>query len=355
DSRIEIRDLCYVGSYSWTNSATPTIIVPGSPRQWLDRALPFKVKPDFGVVFVDQNAFRMKDKPLLPLIRAVELMGNTSPQLAVPSGVGGPERVDWGKVDFVTDRGNLRKLLRWINGTNAERVLRIDTQLAGDGTVLLNRWETRTREDGQGSYGFNLEKAATSPLAGCEEATSYHRIVKYDLGGLSMVVRFEVDAFIPPGQREKVDDESFLKAFSAPTVSGAPIPAKPGGLTIRHGGQMVPQSSLIELKSGRIKWPEVYPQLYVSQTPWLYKAAHENGQFHKVTKVGLVSPEMEEVAEKSNVKFERLRGALQTIKDIVVKAGPKGRLSFVLEGKELQVYDRESQSSCLTTDAMALF
>lgn len=118
---------------------------------------------------------------------------------------------------------------------------------------------------------------------------------------------------------------------------------------------MVPQSSLIELKSGRIKWPEVYPQLYVSQTPWLYMAAHDNGQFHKVTKVGLASREMEEVAEKSNVKFEPLKCALQTIKDIVVKAGPKGRLSFVLEGKELQVYDRESQSSCLTTDAMALF
>lgn len=88
---------------------------------------------------------------------------------------------------------------------------------------------------------------------------------------------------------------------------------------------MVREPSLIELKSGRIKWPEVYQQLYVHQTPWLDEAAHDNGQFHKVTKMGSTSREMEDVAEKSNVKFERLRHALQSIKDIVVKAGPKGR------------------------------
>lgn len=121
----------------------------------------------------------MNGKPLLPLIRAVELMANASPSLAVPPGERGPERVDWGKVDFVTDRSNLRKLLRWIGGSSANRVLRIDAELAGDGTVLLNRWERRNREYGQGSYGFNLEKTATTPLVGCEEATSYHRIVKY--------------------------------------------------------------------------------------------------------------------------------------------------------------------------------
>lgn len=171
-----------------------------------------------------------------------------------------------------------------------------------------------------------------------------------------MVVRFEVDACIPPGQQEKVDDESFLRAFSALTVAEVPIPTKPGGLTIRRGGQMVPQSSLIELTSARqMNWPERYPQLYLSQTPWMYKACHRNGEFQTVEKVELGSPELKEVAEKSKIRFERLRDALQAIKDIVVKAGPEGRLSFVLEGKELQVYARESQSSCLTTDAMALF
>lgn len=71
--------------------------------------------------------------------------------------------VEWPSVDFVTDRGNLRKLLRWIEDVSAGKApFRIDMQLAGDGAVLMNRWEKRTRERGHpSSYGFNLR---LSPL-----------------------------------------------------------------------------------------------------------------------------------------------------------------------------------------------
>lgn len=126
---------------------------------------------------MDQNAFRMKDMPLLPLIRAVEMTNSGS--ISMPPGIDAPKRIDWRTIDFVTDRSNLRKLLRWIDGHKPKRAVRIDAQLAGDGTVLLNRWEKRNREYGQGSYGFSLEKKATKALPGCEGATSYHRIVKY--------------------------------------------------------------------------------------------------------------------------------------------------------------------------------
>lgn len=89
------------------------------------------------------------------------------------------EVVHWPSVDFVTDRSNLRKLLRWSENKSGD-AFRIDTQLAGDKTVLMNRWEKRTREHGQStSYGFNFEDATTAPVAGCEKTTSHHRIVKY--------------------------------------------------------------------------------------------------------------------------------------------------------------------------------
>lgn len=175
-----------------------------------------------------------------------------------------------------------------------------------------------------------------------------------------MVVRFEVDAFNPPGPGQADEDEDLLKAFSnlAVTKPEAPIPTKPGGLTIRRGGRVVPQSSLIELvsSSGRNwAWAEKYPQLYLSQTPWLFRASHRNGEFHEVEKVAVESPEVAEVAKKSKARFVRLREALQAIKDIVLEAGSEGRPSFVLEDGELVVYDRESQHSCLTSDAIALF
>jgi len=89
---------------------------------------------------------------------------------------------DWPKIDFVTDRNGLRKLLRWI-GRPHPKEFRIDTQLAGEHTVLFNRWEKRTRETlgntGYSTYGFSFEKESTESAPGCEDSTGYHRIVKY--------------------------------------------------------------------------------------------------------------------------------------------------------------------------------
>jgi hypothetical protein len=111
----------------------------------------------------------MPSATLLPLITAVDKIAEEEYK---PS-------FDWASVDFVTDRNGLRKLLRWIDGT-ATKSFRIDMQLAGTHSVLLNRWERRTREELSGfTYGFNFEKASTKVTTGCEESTGHHRIVKY--------------------------------------------------------------------------------------------------------------------------------------------------------------------------------
>lgn len=55
--------------------------------------------------------------------------------------------VDWPKVDVITDRNGLRKLLRWLNPSPGREVrdFRIDVQLVGTKTLVLNRWEGRAR------------------------------------------------------------------------------------------------------------------------------------------------------------------------------------------------------------------
>lgn len=118
----------------------------------------------------------MGKQPLLPLIQAVETMSTDHSR----------QKVDWPSVDFVTDRNGLRKLLRWVTASSAatgkSNDFRIDTQLAGDKTVLLSRWEKVTKERGGNagqSYGFNFEKAATAAASGCEAATGHHRIITY--------------------------------------------------------------------------------------------------------------------------------------------------------------------------------
>lgn len=93
------------------------------------------------------------------------------------------DRFDWSSVDFVTDRNGLRKLLKWIDAAPGDppRDFRIDLQLAGSKTVLMNRWEQITKEQPQTrrSYGFNFEESTTVPSPGCERGTGHHRIITY--------------------------------------------------------------------------------------------------------------------------------------------------------------------------------
>ena len=131
---------------------------------------------DHGYDFVDQNGHRMGPRTLLPLIRAVQ-------DVESQSGIKEEDKFDWSSVDFVTDRNGLRKLLRWINHASGDppRDFRIDLQLAGSKTVLMNRWEQITKEQpgARRSYGFNFEEAMTVIAPGCERGTGYHRIVTY--------------------------------------------------------------------------------------------------------------------------------------------------------------------------------
>lgn len=122
-----------------------------------------------GIHWIDQNSYRMPSANLLPLLVAVNQKRKDE----------GAPMFPWGTVDFVTDRNGLRKLMRWIAGGEVKE-FRIDAQLAGHKTVLLSRWEKRTREQFNGrTYGFKFEKASTTPAAGCSESTGHHRIVTY--------------------------------------------------------------------------------------------------------------------------------------------------------------------------------
>ncbi|KAG6902422.1 hypothetical protein C0995_000348 [Termitomyces sp. Mi166 len=342
DQEVKITNLQYAGSYNWVDKPTPTIIVPGSPPQWTNRAPPYQVHADDGVSFKDQNGYRCPNSILLPLITAVNRANAQN-----------EEEFDWASIDFVTDRNNLRKLLRWINGTASD--FRIDVQLAGK-TVLFNRWENRYQEQMSGrTYGFNFEKASTRAAPGCESSTGHHRIVRYNLNGLKLVVRFEVDACVSAvslktsqprttasSSGNDLDDIiGALSGVSLRTGSAAPPPTKATEgseafptITIISGGFVVPQSSIIELttrstyNASNYDWKENYPQLFLSQTPHHFLAVHERGFFKEVNKRKLDSPELKKVAQAVQEELKKLRRLLDQIKDLVKKHGERGRLSF---------------------------
>lgn len=137
----------------------------GCPPVWQNKATPFRVLRDNGQIFVDQNRFRVPKYPLLPLFAAID---HLEPEFSFSS------------IDIVSDRNNLRKLTRWIEGSpNAD--FRIDLHLVGRSTVLFARHEANAVEPDPSrlGYGHNFEKETTKPFPGCEESTAHHRVVSY--------------------------------------------------------------------------------------------------------------------------------------------------------------------------------
>ncbi|THH19456.1 hypothetical protein EUX98_g8774 [Antrodiella citrinella] len=373
---IEVKDLVYVASYNWVEAPKPTIIVPGSPSEWQSPITPFRVQPDTGISFVDQAGYRIPTMPLLPLFRAADIMTTENSDADI----------DWGTLDFVTDRNNLRKLLRCLNDFDGTaKDFRIDMQLAGKKTVLFNRWEKRFQENMSGkTFGFGFEAATTRKVRGCEASIGHHRIVKYHMDDLNLVVRFEVDACMPRPPQSKVeatskapkpappssnvDDLSDLlsglnvsSTSASPTVAPTTTGSSPSDVTIIRAGYEVAQSAIIELTTrsernvDNIDWTENFPQLFLSQTAHHILGIHARGTFHRVETRRLDSPDLQSVEGKCQRAFKRLKTMLKVIQDLVVEYGERGRLSLVYQGGILKVYKRDSEASCLPDDVMERF
>ena len=183
-----------------------------------------------------------------------------------------------------------------------------------------------------------------------------------------MVVRFEVDACIPPPGKyprrsvSNIDDiTSSLSSISLSRASpSSPLNAQ---LTVFEGGSEVPSTAVVELTTRSITsmklkgydWKEAYPQLFFSQTAHHILAIHQRGHFTEIQKRKLSSDEVKAVEKEAQGDLKRLRNFLDTIKRIVIAHGRRGRLSLVCVGGELNLYKRTSDESCLPESAIALF
>ncbi len=145
---------------------------------WRDKLLPYTVTPDTGETYAYSNSLKMPSSPLLPIFRVVDFMESSDTSSTRP-------KLDWPSIDFITDRNNLRKLLTWVEGKDKGGWIddfRIDLQLCGIGTVLMQRWEPRAVYASENSgFGDSFERESTSPGPGCEEGiiAGHNRIISY--------------------------------------------------------------------------------------------------------------------------------------------------------------------------------
>ncbi|KAH9850133.1 hypothetical protein C2E23DRAFT_735705 [Lenzites betulinus] len=284
DKPISLRTFACVGSYTWRKDRNPTIVVPGYPPRWRERPLPIQVRFDNGIRMIHENKYYMGGaSSFIPLFHAVDATTDENAEqsasaLDVPvQEVGVPAKVHWPSVDFVTDRNNLRKFLRWIRLCTAETAstdgaasssareeatldaddsagshslpdtvsstppstsppdpqwdprqdFRIDLILGGEKTVLMERWAPLDRErvvPPKGGCRDNFVREAMVHGPECENGGGHYRIVQYDIGGLRMVVRWEVDSWISDLDALAPATSPTTEFESAPTTPSDPAP-----------------------------------------------------------------------------------------------------------------------------------
>ncbi|TFY64818.1 hypothetical protein EVG20_g5820 [Dentipellis fragilis] len=343
DVSTDINNAEHVGSYNSTREREPTIIVPGSPPEWIDHPVPFTLEPDSKSRLLGENPHCKTGTPLLSLMKAVDAAGTA---------------VDWRSIDVVTDRNILRRLMRWLVQSHQPKDFRIDIELGGDHTLLMNKCGPNVllkhSKDAR-CFGFGFEGATTRNVEGCERSTGHYRIIKYECLGLSMIVRYEVDAYLPSAVPTVAKGSSISanKQFSPTTIASK---STVDTLNIIHAGREIPQSSIIEITTRsprtRRQRAELAPRLYLSQTPFLYIGMHKDGKSWEMRKKNVA--EDIQMKHKEVETLQKLGQVLKVIRGIMVENSGK-KLSVICEGETLKIYERIAKKSCLPEEVMKRF
>ncbi|KAI1266291.1 geranylgeranyl pyrophosphate synthetase [Xylariaceae sp. FL1019] len=182
---VGIKDPKVIASYNWIAASSPSILIPGEPPAWTPLQKPPKLNEDSGTYYRDLNAAQFPDHPLQPTIEAVMKMCPVK-HSETPSV----------RPDLVACGSTLGNLLRFARGD--VKPFRMLVEVVGT-TVHLIRREKSPREtipDIRG-YGHTFPETYTTWGSSVRGSLSHQRIMRYRLGDLDCVVRFECDGYLP--------------------------------------------------------------------------------------------------------------------------------------------------------------
>ena len=182
-------------------------------------------------------------------------------------------------VDVLADRNNLRVLLEFCQG-KANGPFRLNIFLVFN-TLVIVRKESRWWKNSDGaSYGCNFEKFFTQPSQGMEDATSHYRAIRYPLGPLSVVVRFEADAYddgIVPTELTQSETTAVSGGLAGKPTFDFRAPIK-----VLQKGHIVPTAQMVEMKTQKHDPERFRPvacqdQLWFGRTSLLFTGPYELG------------------------------------------------------------------------------
>jgi hypothetical protein len=369
DAVIRLKNYEFLASYNWANVKEPTIYVPGlcplfdlciplyltaivgAPAAWTPPDLPIRILPDRGTFYVDQNTHRSPKSSFQPLFHSL-LMLHPSFKMT--------------PISLVTDRNNLRKLFGFASG-RIDRSFRIDVELIED-TLFFVRWELNVLDIIRGSkafgFGHGFERAVTAFGEGLGDSSGHHRIVKYNLGGLQCLVRFEADAYTEDSEDTKGqsipkedDDQSNLSTVLESLSLSSKSTSLKTCFTVLPRGQLIPTTAVVEIKSRkkRVRMADTIPQLYFSQTEKLFVGYHEQGVFTQDIEKLEMRASLDDWETDHQPELRKLLRLISKIREVLQMTGKK-KVVVVCDNKErprkLRIYKSRNSSSVVDRDVL---
>lgn len=211
-------------------------------------------------------------------------------------------------------------------------------QVVGDTIFLIRRENSPTQLiPGVRGYGHTFPESYTTWPPDVKNSASHQRVIRYDLGGLNCVIRFEADGYLKHLAKEKaIESETEILEPSVDNLNemlacaltgkgpAAGDPSRRKDLAILHRGEAISQGAIFDLKTRsvyKVKEDTLgseLPRLWVGQIPNFILARHESGVFDDI-KVSSVRAQIDEweLSEQDVIhKFVALlRKIIATAKD----------------------------------------
>lgn len=263
-------------------------------------------------------------------------------------------------IGLTTDRNSLRKLLRFSSGKGPHS-WRIDVDIIQD-TMFFTRWEKTlfsiTTEPLGSGHGTEFEKAFLRFDSDLQESSAHHRIIRYHLGGIECLVRYEVDGYID-------DDELCDQVKSSITIDEPSHELNPdtktstsqtGKVKVIAKGRLVNNDTILELKSrsNKLKMSEIMRQLWISQTHNLFVGRHKNGLVDVEPKRIEMDQRLRAWESENQENLRRMVSLIKEIKKVAAKV-KGGKCVLVCEMKDndgvLRMYERKGRGLFVPREA----
>ncbi|OAX81984.1 hypothetical protein ACJ72_03675 [Emergomyces africanus] len=346
-----------VGSYNWHDRNSSTILVPGAPPKWTPLQGRVQLKEDAGDYFREPNAARWPKYPMEPAIRAIF---DRNPEF------------DGKTIHIVTCAGIMGSLFKF--ASSAAWDFQCFAHLVGD-TVFLVRKERTPKELIQGVYGYGhtFPEAFTSWDKSVKGSSTNQRIIRYQFGGFTFLVRFEADGYLgdmigpevqlhkqkmPSNQKGASDLDILTQETESVTIEKT-MAGNTEPLQLRHAGYAVPQAAIFDLKTRvsrrEIQMSENLPRLWARQIPNFVVAYHDRGVFNSShIQIKAVKQNIDVWEMENETVLQRLVKVFESLVKGVKESKAKNLLVHRAKDGMLELWDtKESRQSALPVALMA--